>query len=336
MEEKNFSYVCHLTRTCSFAPYLQWDKIKISYLKWCFCPLWVWLMLFLKGKYWERRSVFFSGLVLYNCARQCQTLLPAEMTLGTRSSCANTAALLSTHLHSGWAKSNYLPCLEPLFSSFISVVHIQLPSAVHTSWTARPNKADKCATVGTFLLYFSHVNIPLLVSLISQPFPHFSPQASGVTVGIHFFWRSTTKVNREGMWAARSSVSWHWRRAKKKMFMSEESIPYENLSTQLCYLKWPLLLQFDLLPKGLTVYEDIPNSNDLNIATGNKQNFTGLYGGVSTPPPSQNRYVWLYKTKSCFFSSNGEVMPGTYNFNFSLWTQYHVWAYPFHPKRSSF
>lgn len=99
MEEKNCSYVCHLTRTCSFAPYLQWDKIKISYLKWCFCPLWVWLMLFLKGKYWERRSVFFSGLVLYNCARQCQTLLPAEMTLGTRSSCANTAALLSTHLH---------------------------------------------------------------------------------------------------------------------------------------------------------------------------------------------------------------------------------------------
>lgn len=81
--------------------------------------------------------------------------------------------------------------------------------------------------------------------------------------------------------------------------MSEESIPYENLSTQLCYLKWPLLLQFDLLPKGLTVYEDIPNSNDLNIATGNKQNFTGPYGGVSTPPPSQNRYVWLYKTKSC-------------------------------------
>lgn len=67
--------------------------------------------------------------------------------------------------------------------------------------------------------------------------------------------------------------------------MSEESIPYENLSTQLCYLKWPLLLQFDLLPKGLTVYEDIPNSNDLNIATGNKQNFTGPYGGVSTAEP---------------------------------------------------
>lgn len=141
---------------------------------------------------------------------------PCRDDLGTRSSCANTAALLSTHLHSGWAKSNYLPCLEPLFSSFISVVHIQLPSAVHTSWTARLNKADKCATVGTFLLYFSHVNIPLLVSLISQPFPHFSPQAFGMTVGIHFFWRSTTKVNREGMWAARPSVSWHWRRAKKR------------------------------------------------------------------------------------------------------------------------
>lgn len=43
------------------------------------------------GALWSSAGSYCS------CARQCQTPLPAEMTLGTRSSCANTATLLSTH-----------------------------------------------------------------------------------------------------------------------------------------------------------------------------------------------------------------------------------------------
>lgn len=73
------------------------------------------------------------------------------MTLGTRSSCANTAALLSTHSRSGWAKSNYSPCLE---FCFISVAHIQPPSPVHMSCAARLNKADKCTTVASLTSIF--------------------------------------------------------------------------------------------------------------------------------------------------------------------------------------
>lgn len=40
---------------------------------------------------------------------------------------------------------------------------------------------------GYFFCYISLMwTLPLIVSLISQPFPHFSPRTSGVTVGIHF------------------------------------------------------------------------------------------------------------------------------------------------------
>lgn len=113
-------------------------------------------------------------------ARPCQTPLPAEMTLGTCSSCANTAALLSTHSRSGRAKSNYLPCLEFFFFlpfRFISVAHIQ-----RMSCAARPKQADKRSSVAfcsliflrcvsaEFLLPFSHSFSPKLCHDGGYPF----------------------------------------------------------------------------------------------------------------------------------------------------------------------
>lgn len=100
-----------------------------------------------KGKDRERKASRDSSAGLFcSCAERCQTLLPAEMTLGTRPSCANTAALLNTHSRLSWAKSNYLPCRE----TFISVAHIQSPSSLRTSCAARLHEADKRPTVGSF------------------------------------------------------------------------------------------------------------------------------------------------------------------------------------------
>lgn len=89
------------------APRSGWEKVK--QLKWCFVSrLFCERRAFFDSHVPEkgstgrgRRPVILQWGLYCSGARRCQTLLPAEMTLGTRSSCANTAALLSTHSRSG-------------------------------------------------------------------------------------------------------------------------------------------------------------------------------------------------------------------------------------------